>query len=45
MIVEFHDEIQRGCTESFQRASAGIPHSTRERMDNLIWINHLLDQP
>jgi FkbM family methyltransferase len=45
MIVEFHDEIQRGCTESFQRASAGIPHSTRERMDNLIWINHLHDQP
>ncbi len=44
MIVELHDEIQRGCTESFQRATREIPHSTRERMDNLIWINRLHDR-
>ncbi|MEO0054865.1 MAG: hypothetical protein RLZZ50_812, partial [Verrucomicrobiota bacterium] len=43
MIVEFHDEIQHGCTESFLKATAAIPHSTSERMDNLIWKNHLHD--
>ena len=44
LIVEFHDEIQKGCTESFRNAARDIPHSTRERIDNLIWINQLHDQ-
>lgn len=41
MILELHDEIQDGCMESFQRATAEIPHSTVPRLDNIIWINHL----
>jgi FkbM family methyltransferase len=45
LIVELHDEIKCGCSDSFQRATRDIPCSTRERMDNLIWVNHLKDYP
>ncbi len=45
LIIELHDDIQKGCSESFRRAVRDIPHITCQRIDNLIWINKAARPP
>ncbi|HZP59181.1 MAG TPA: FkbM family methyltransferase [Opitutaceae bacterium] len=39
IVVELHDRFKGGCSESFYRAVAGMPHELRNNLNNVVWIN------
>jgi len=39
MIVELHDNIKPGCSASFHRATASIPHEIVRHLNNSMWRN------
>jgi|GEM_PF-2898415 len=39
IVVELHDRIKPGCTQSFEQAVSGLPHELIRTLNNVIWIN------